>query len=135
MAQNVARILLVDDEPQLTKLMQTYLAKLGYTVDSCLDAAEALGKFEKNDHYDLLVADVTLPDMPGDEMALKMLDRQPTLRILLTSGYPGAVESLPKHTQSNFTFLQKPFLPNMLARAIEELLKRAVPQSGAKESL
>ena len=42
-----------------------------------------------------MVADITLPDMPGSDMAVQMADRNPNIRILLCSGYPFAVDSLP----------------------------------------
>jgi len=121
------RILLVDDEAALTKLMQTYLGRLGYAVDSALNASEALAVFERNKtQYDLLVADLTLPDRPGQEMALDMLTQRPNLRVLLCSGYPFEVESLSLDVQPRFASLQKPFLPNMLAKAIEDLLQRKI---------
>jgi DNA-binding NtrC family response regulator len=74
----------------------------------------------------LLVADLTLPDLPGQDMALRMLEENPELRILLCSGYPFAVDSLPAPVQKRFASLQKPFLPNMLAKAIEDLLQRKI---------
>ena len=124
-SRNNVRILLVDDEPALTRLMQTYLARMGYTVDTSLRAGEALALFDANpEGYKLLVADITLPDMPGSDMAVQMADRNPNLRILLCSGYPFAVDSLPERIRHRFASLQKPFLPNMLAEALEQLLQR-----------
>ena len=76
--------------------------------------------------FQLLVADLTLPDLPGQDMAVQMLAQNPNLRILLCSGYPFAVDSLPVAIQNRFASLQKPFLPNMLASAIEELLGRKI---------
>ena len=91
-----ANILLVDDEAALTKLMQTYLGKLGYNVESALRATEALATFGADpQRFQLLVADLTLPDLPGQDMAVQMLAQNPNLRILLCSGYPFAVDSLP----------------------------------------
>lgn len=125
--QTKANILLVDDEAALTRLMQTYLGKLGYNVESALRASEAFETFRSNPtRFQLLVADLTLPDLPGNDMALQMLAQNPDLRILLCSGYPFAVDSLPEPVQSRFAALQKPFLPNMLAKAIEDLLQRKI---------
>ena len=119
-----ARILLVDDEPALNKLMQTYLTRIGYTVDTAFTATDGLAAFNSStEPYDLIVADLTLPDGQGDEMALEMVAKQPNLRVLVCSGYAFAIESLPEHARSRFSPLQKPFLPNMLAESIEDLLK------------
>lgn len=124
-AKDTIRILLVDDEAALTRLLQTYLSRIGYSVDSSLDAKGAFSQAEQSTKpYDLLVADITLPDMPGNEMALRMLDTSPSLRVLLCSGYPFDVTALPENVQHRCSALLKPFLPNMLAQAIEELLQR-----------
>jgi DNA-binding NtrC family response regulator len=123
MANEKARILLVDDEPALARLMQTVLNRSGYAVDVCGDATAAFAAYEgATDPYQVVVADVTLPGLSGQDMAVQMLQRNPTLRVLLCSGYPVAVESLPENVQNRVAYLQKPFLPNMLAKALEELL-------------
>ena len=83
---------------RLTRLMQTYLARMGYTVDTSLRAWRRSALFEANPQvYKLVVADITLPDMAGNDMAVRMAERNPNLRILLCSGYPFAVDSLPEH--------------------------------------
>ncbi|HYP07225.1 MAG TPA: response regulator [Bryobacteraceae bacterium] len=120
-----ARILIVDDEPDLVKLLQSYLKRLGYSVDTSHDAEEALALVDQTGQtYDLLVADVTLPRMSGKELALKMTAASPNLKVLLTSGYPVAVDSMPESLRYRLGSLDKPFLPNMLVKSIEELLQR-----------
>jgi len=118
-------ILVVDDEAPLRKLMQVFLERLGYQVETCGDATEGLGTFKSSpERFALVVAGLSLPDLPGNEMALQMLAVNPNLRVLLCSGYPFEVESLPADKQIRFASLQKPFLPNMLSQAVEELLAR-----------
>ena len=126
-AEPKARILLLDDEAAITRLMQTYLVRLGYHVDISLDGTSALQLAKSaSEPYQLLVADLTLPDVPGQEVALRMVTENPSLRVLLCSGYPFAVDSLPQTFQPRFASLLKPFLPNMLAEAIDELLNRTI---------
>jgi two-component system, cell cycle sensor histidine kinase and response regulator CckA len=113
-----ARILLVDDEASLLDLLRRYLERLGYQVDSFLKPEEALAHFETDPaRYDLVLTDLSLPVMRGDEMLARMRQRSPKLRAIVSSGYP--YKSPVKRTKS----LQKPFLPKMLAEQIEELLK------------
>jgi two-component system cell cycle sensor histidine kinase/response regulator CckA len=112
------RILLVDDEAPLLDLLKRYLERLGYQVDSCLTPAQALALFEPDPtQYALVLTDLTLPGMRGDEMLVRMRLLSPKLRAIVASGYP--YEARGKRTRS----LQKPFLPKMLADQIEELLK------------
>jgi two-component system, cell cycle sensor histidine kinase and response regulator CckA len=112
------RILLVDDEAPLLDLLKKYLERLGYDVDSCLTPADALVRFEADPaRYSLVLTDLTLPGMSGDEMITRMRVRTPKLRAIVASGYP--YEPRAKRT----AFLQKPFLPKMLADQIEAMLK------------
>jgi len=120
-----ATILVVDDEPPLRRLMQAFLQRMGYEVVICGDATTAHAEFDRQPgRFHLVVADLSLPDQPGQEMALAMLLRQPGLRILLCSGYPFELETLPEDCQWHFASLQKPFVPSMLTSAVRELLKR-----------
>jgi two-component system cell cycle sensor histidine kinase/response regulator CckA len=113
-----ARILLVDDEAPLLDLLKKYLERLGYEVDSCLTPADALVRFEAEPaRYALVLTDLTLPGMKGDEMLNRMRVCAPKLRAIVTSGYPYVPPG--KRT----VFLQKPFLPKMLAEQIEKLVK------------
>ncbi|HYP13879.1 MAG TPA: response regulator [Bryobacteraceae bacterium] len=123
-----ANILLVDDEPALVRLMQIYLVKLGYTVESCMDCASAEKLFrERSGNFELLVADLTLPDSPGDQMARRMAEQNPKLKVLLCSGYPFEVSVLPEALRSRFATLQKPFLPKMLESSVRDLLNKPRP--------
>jgi DNA-binding NtrC family response regulator len=120
-----ARILLVDDEPPLLRLMQTYLTKLGYDVEACPDGKSATAAFEAaGGTFDLIVADVTLPDGSGQELAVQIATSNPSIRVLLCSGYPVQLSALPDDVRDRFAALDKPFLPNMLANIVEKMVKR-----------
>ncbi|HEV1287511.1 MAG TPA: response regulator [Bryobacteraceae bacterium] len=113
-----ARILLVDDEAPLLDLLKRYLERLGYEVDGCLTPADALQCFAADpSRYALVLTDLTLPGMSGDEMIVQMRALAPKLRVIVSSGYPYE----PKGKRTGF--LQKPFLPKMLADLIEQMLK------------
>jgi len=114
-----ARLLLIDDEPTLLDLLKKYLERLGYEVEACLSAEDALARFEADpDRYALVLTDLTLSGMSGEEMLERMLSRSPGLPTIIASGYPHAPRS------KQIAFLQKPFLPKMLAEMIEKLLAR-----------
>jgi DNA-binding NtrC family response regulator len=116
------RLLLVDDEPALVDLLKTYLARLGYEVDACTTPEDALALFDADpNRYALVLTDLTLPRMNGEEMLDRMRARNPKLRALIASGYPYEPRS------PRVGFLQKPFLPKMLAEEIERMLKGRKP--------
>jgi DNA-binding NtrC family response regulator len=118
------RILLVEDEPPLLQLIEKYLQRLGYEVETHLKSFEALRSFEAApDRFGLVIADLGMPDMPGDTLLTRMLEIRPKLRVLVCSGSPFFIENLPDSLQRQVAFLQKPFVPKMLAEAVHGLLK------------
>ena len=119
------RILLVEDELALLQLLEKYLTRLGFEVEAHSKALRALAAFTATPgRYDLVIADLGIPDMPGDTLLTRMLAIKPDLLYLICSGSPFFVASLPPELRRQVVFLQKPFLPKMLSKAIEQLLAR-----------
>lgn len=123
MGASAACILIVDDEEALLLLMSSYLARLGYQTVTFTNATAALQEFDADpQRFSLVIADLSLPDMQGDQMALHMLAQSSGTRVLLCSGYLFATESLPETVRHRVDVLQKPFLPRSLADAVRRLL-------------
>jgi CheY-like chemotaxis protein len=121
--RQAGRLLIVDDENALLVVMEQYLRRLGYEVAACRSGREAWELFETQPAaYALVLADITMPEMSGQEMLLRMLRLNPAIRILICSGYPFDVASLPVTVRQHIGFLQKPFTPRMLADTVEQLL-------------
>jgi DNA-binding response OmpR family regulator len=119
------KVLLVEDELPLLQLLERYLKRLGFDVQIHSSSVEALGEFEASPgRYDLVIADLGMPEISGDKMLTRMLEIQPDLLILICSGSPFYVSSLPKALEQQVGFLQKPFLPKMLAEEIEKLMAK-----------
>ena len=117
------RLLIVDDENALLVVMEQYLRRLGYEVAACRSGQSAWELFEPQPAaYSLVLADITMPEMSGQEMLLRMLRLNPAICILICSGYPFDLASLPVTFRQQIGFLQKPFTPKMLANAVEQLL-------------
>ncbi|MDW8354997.1 MAG: response regulator [Bryobacterales bacterium] len=118
--RTAGRILVVEDEPTLASLLKRYLARLGYEVDVCSSAAEALEQ-ALDGKYRLVVADRSLPDMAGEELLSRLCEADAQLRAILLSGYLFELSSLPARCHERVRFLQKPFLPEALAALVSEL--------------
>src|SRR5712692_3198160 len=113
----MARLLIVDDEATLLDLLTRYLVRLGYQVETASGPAAALAKFEADPHaYDLVLTDLSFAGLSGEEMIERMRALNPRLRAIISSGYPH------QPRLAGVEFLQKPFLPPMLAEAVEKLL-------------
>ena len=133
MSAAAARILLVEDEPPLLQLVERYLKRLGFQVETHLRAVDALRRFEDSpERYDLVIADLGMPDMRGDTMLTHMLAIRPELRVLVCSGSPYFIENLPVSLRRQVGFLQKPFMPKMLADAVRQLMADGSPGSQTK---
>ena len=119
------RILLVEDELPLLQLLERYLTRVGFAVTAYSGSVEALRDFEAAPgKYDLVIADLGMPEISGDAMLKRMLEIKPDLLILICSGSQYYVSNLPKALEKQVAFLQKPFLPKMMMEAIESLQAR-----------
>lgn len=126
------KILLVDDEAPLLQLLERYLSRMGFEVETHTASLDALRSFEAAPtSYELLIADLGMPDLPGDALLTQMLDTRPDLKILICSGSPFFIEKLPAALRQQVAFLQKPFVPKMLAEAVERLLGNQISGSSS----
>ena len=116
-------ILLVEDETRVRKLIAGVLATRGYTVIEATRGEEAIRLCkEHKGKIDLAVVDVVMPEMSGPDLARQVAPLCPGLRLLYISGYTD--EAIVHHGihESGAAFLQKPFLPDALARKVREVL-------------
>ncbi len=117
------RILFVDDDPILVAVNQMQLEAFGYTVTGVSDSPTALELFQKNpDGFDLVITDMTMPDMTGDVLAGKILGIRPEIPIILATGYSEKINPERAEARGIRGYLNKPFLQRHLAFKIRELL-------------
>jgi CheY-like chemotaxis protein len=115
-------VLIVDDEEGVRGLARRILEARGYVVMDASEGREALSMIENVDtRVDILVCDVVLPGMGGRELAARAIALRPNLKVLFVSGYmhDGAVVG---HAAGSLPFLQKPFAPPNLVRAVRDVL-------------
>ena len=118
-------ILLVDDEEVMTEVTGAILKKLGYRVLTAADGEEAVAIYSTLENsIDLVIMDVVMPGMGGGEAIDLIRSINPSVKVILCSGYSmeGAVKAImDKGVQ---TFLKKPFQLDELSRTIREVLDR-----------
>ncbi len=103
------RILLVDDEEVLTEVMKKLLGALGYQVTVYNDPVEALLEFQKQpDGFDLVITDMTMPEMTGDVLARKLLAVMPGIPLLVCTGFSDQINEDQLRSEGIRAVLQKP---------------------------
>ncbi len=117
------RLLLVDDEPSVLRLMAGYLQRVGYQVDPCASGREARAAFDAApDQYSAVIVDLSLPDLSGRDLLLHVRHLRPGIAAVVCSGSPGRADD---HPGGPTRYLLKPFLPGMLADTVRDLLAPA----------
>ncbi len=117
------RILFVDDEPTIVKLQKRILERLGYTVTTKTSSLEALETFRSTpDSFDLVITDMTMPEMTGDKLSMAIKDLRSDIPVILCTGFS---EKINKETASQFSvegFLMKPIEIRILSKTIRKVL-------------
>jgi len=123
MSGSSGRILLVDDEPALLKMMSAYLIRLGYEVIAVNTTERAWSEVEASpSSFAGAVLDATMPGLSMEELARRILSVNPTLFVIAASGYPLDMTAIESTAPGRVVFLHKPFAPEMLARAVRRML-------------
>jgi signal transduction histidine kinase/CheY-like chemotaxis protein len=119
-------VLLVDDEPAIRATLGALLAQYGLEVWTARDGKDALDAFARHQPIDVVILDLTMPNLGGDETLARLREIDPTLPVILTSGYDES-ESRGRAEASPHAFLQKPFRTEALLAAVRSALaQRAV---------
>ncbi len=118
------RILFVDDEPAVAEIMPRILENLGYVVTAFTSSIEALNAFQSNPgDYDLVITDMTMPEMTGMRLAGKLLTSQPDLPIILCTGFNETIDESKAKALGIREYIIKPVDKYTLAKAIIKALK------------
>ncbi|MGM0453764.1 MAG: PAS domain-containing hybrid sensor histidine kinase/response regulator [Thermodesulfobacteriota bacterium] len=117
------KILLVDDEAAIVDTGQQMLEHLGYTVRACANSSEALSAFrEQPDKYDLVITDMTMPDMTGDELSRQIMAIRADIPVLLCTGYNPRIDKQSARAMGIKAFVFKPINLKNLAATIRGVL-------------
>jgi PAS domain S-box-containing protein len=124
--RRTGRILLVEDEPVLRDIAQRVLVRAGFDVTAAAGPGEAIIAAETGpEPFDLLLTDVVMPGMRGPELARRLRNSHPELRVLLASGYAQEIVDSDRHEDP---LLPKPFSPETLLAAVDAVMGPAERQ-------
>ena len=116
-------VLFVDDEPSIVKLGGKILQRLGYTVTTQTSSVKALELVrEKPGDYDVVITDMSMPDMNGDILAMELMKIRPDIPVILCTGYSNKITPEKAEAIGIRAFSMKPLVKAELARSIRKVL-------------
>jgi DNA-binding NtrC family response regulator len=116
----------VDDEKSIVRLVGQSLSKRGYRVTHFPDAGEALEYFRENaGSLDLLLTDLSMPAMRGDELGTKVRELRPGFPVLIMTGFGGFLDLATFSREGPTAILPKPFSSEALLHAVEGVMREA----------
>ena len=118
-------ILIVDDEPDITRISESLLGNLGYTVTVENQSLKALRLFQNDPQaFDLLITDHTMPGLTGGELARSILRLRPDMPIILCTGYTTALSEQEALQLGIKKYLIKPLSTRDLAEVVRDVLDK-----------
>jgi CheY-like chemotaxis protein len=116
-------VLVVEDQPEVRKYAVAVLKARGYRVIEAESAGQALRTCERaGEPIDLVLTDVVMPQMGGGELASRLAERRPGIRVLFMSGYADDVIVRHGVLEQGAELIQKPFTPDQLTERVREIL-------------
>ncbi len=129
-------ILVVDDEPEIVEILSHMLEDLGYDVQSAPGSEEALGLFKRDSHgIDLILTDMTMPGMTGEELAIHAMEIRPGMPVILCTGYSKKITAERTEALGIREFLTKPLTLEDLAGTVRKVLDQEQANAASRLSV
>ena len=131
MNENAKRILVVDDEPQIVRVLKAYLDKEGYQVLTAFDGREALRIFD-HEELDFIILDLNLPYMDGLDIC-REVRRRSDVPIMMLTARVEEVDKLIGLELGTDDYVVKPFSPREVVARVRTILRRVNPENSRRE--
>jgi len=120
---NPPRILIIDDDENIRKVLKTILEDEGYVVDTAETAQEGVEKSHSS-FFNLALIDIRLPDMEGVDVLPKLKETTPKLRKIIVTGYPTLQNAIAAVNRNADAYVLKPFNVDSVLQVIKEQLEK-----------
>ena len=125
LASGQERLLFIDDEPALVSMVKEFLAGLGYEVVTETSSKAALALFRRHpERFDLVITDMTMPEMTGERLAQELRRMRPDIPIILCTGFSPQLNEEKTRARGIGAFLMKPFVLRELAETVRSVLHK-----------
>ena len=129
------RILVVDDDESIRKVLKTILEEEGYAVDTAENGKEAIKK-SRAKFYNLALIDIRLPDMEGTKLLTEMKENTPKMVKIIITGYPSLENAIEAVDKGADAYILKPFdMDNVLNKIKEHLKKQQEAKKYSQEKV
>lgn len=125
--RNMPNLLIIEDDAAFCQMLQKFLTKRGYDVETSFTAPDAKEKFEKN-NFDLILTDLRLPDYDGIQLLGDIKSVNPKTQVILMTGYAEVVSAVNAMKKGAFDYISKPFTPDEIVMILDNALKAQVPR-------
>ena len=127
-----AKILIVDDEPEIRESLSTILSDKGYYCDTASTGLEALNKMGAN-IFDVALVDIQLPDMDGTQLVSQFQKNNPRLINIMVTGYPALENAINALNEGAHGYVVKPVDLEKLLGLIEQNLEKRIQSEDITE--
>ncbi|MBT5547026.1 MAG: response regulator, partial [Desulfobacula sp.] len=118
-------ILFVDDEISIVNMVKRMFERLGYKVQTATTPQDALDRFALNpDHFDLVITDMTMPQMTGVKLSEKLMEIRPDIPIIVCTGHSALVDEEKAKELGLAAYIMKPISIRETAQTIRKVLDR-----------
>jgi PAS domain S-box-containing protein len=116
-------ILFVDDELSIVKMVREMLERLGYKVETAITPQDALERFRLNpDHFDLVITDMTMPQMTGVKLSEKIMGIRPDIPVIICTGHSVLIDEERAKQLGIAAYVMKPIIMTEIAKTLREVL-------------
>jgi two-component system cell cycle sensor histidine kinase/response regulator CckA len=133
--REAASILIVDDEESIRRYVDRVLSKAGYRTTVAMNGPDAIGAAAAGGGFDLLLTDVMMPDMTGAELARRLRQDNPGLKVLYLTGYADQLFTEKVTLWEDEAFLEKPCSPEALLQAVSLSVTGSTGQQAAGKQI
>ena len=120
----IGKILVIDDDPLLIKLVAEMLEIMGYNTVSSLSGKEALRIFmETPEEFDLVITDMTMPEITGDMLAQELISIRSNIPIILCTGFNEHISEARAKELGICQFLMKPVNMKTLSGVVQRIIR------------
>ena len=129
------KVLVVDDEAVLCQSVEKILQRKGHQVKGATAVADALALMDAGNRYDLIVADLMMPQAGGVDLLKAVQVSWPEIPVLIITGFSSIASAIETTKLGAAGYLPKPFTPQELEKAVTDIMERNAAASGDSEEI